>query len=95
MQLPPANVQASQVTEPGLFGYEDIEPPAKCILRGHSGVIGDKGEYILENTKGRHIHVFYTSDEKAGEDAMVHENLVNKYLKEKRKLWVDFHGDDN
>jgi hypothetical protein len=60
------------------------------MFKGRHGLIVDKGDDILSGGKpGGHIVIQFT--EGSGHPTRrVHEDVVNRYLKQHKKLWVDF-----
>lgn len=71
------------------LGYEDVEKYTWCRFRGRYGWVMDKGDHVSDKAVGRHILIDYEDDEEPS-TARLHENLVNKYLRDQKWLWVDF-----
>lgn len=70
--------------------YDDIELYTRVRLDGKEGWVLDKGEHIVEEVKdGRHLYIEYIDD--VDDDyCRLHENLVNKHLDLRERLWVDW-----
>lgn len=72
--------------------FDDIEKYTYVRYRGKPGWILDKGTH-LSQTKGSHIQIQMEEPIHPNSDKMecvVVERLVNKYLREKKTLWVDW-----
>jgi hypothetical protein len=92
-------------TESQVFTFNDVEVGTRVLLRGKPGVVVDKGNLVESGQVGHHIKIQYYSG--GGEQTRrVHEAMVNKYIRKKKELWIDFgnrvsnyvpddNGDDN
>lgn len=68
------------------YTFDDIPKYAYVVLNSRPGYVIDKGSHVVPSMSARHLCVEVSdSDEKT-----VHEKLVNKYLYEGRRLWVDW-----
>lgn len=80
----------SRVIEPeaeGIhFTFDDIPLYSRAELGGRMGYVLDKGHHVSEVVDARHIYIEFDD----GGDATLHENIVNKYLRQSRDLWIDF-----
>lgn len=80
----------SRVVDPterrGLFNFDDIPLYCRAELGGRLGYVLDKGHHVSEVVDARHIYIEFDD----GGDATLHENIVNKYLRQSRDLWIDF-----
>lgn len=86
--------------EDQIFGYDDLELYTRVKLDGREGWILDKGPHVVgEVEEHEHVYIEYTNSKK-GQDAFrrIHQNLVDEYLRKRKKLWVDWddrlYGDD-
>lgn len=70
------------------LGYEDVPLYSWCRYRGRYGWVMDKGDHVSDNP-ARYILIDFEDTEKPS-TMKIHENLVNKHLAKKEKLWVDF-----
>lgn len=69
-----------------MYTFDDIPKYAYVVLNGDAGYVIDKGEHVMPTMDARHLVIEVSdSDEKT-----VHEKLVNKYLYENKRLWVDW-----
>lgn len=78
--------------EEQVLGYDDLEPYTRVKLDGREGWVLDKGPHVIgEVEEHEHIYIEFTTSER-GKDSFrrMHENLVDKYLRERKKLWVDW-----
>lgn len=80
------------VPDDQLYTYEDIEKYSYVILNGKPGYVIDKGDHIVGSMDGIG-HLLIEPYDGDGRDRKVHEKLVNRYLYEKHRLWVDWRGD--
>jgi len=80
-----------------LYDYDDIERYTYCRYKGRPGWIMDKGDHISETT-GNHIYIEF-QDGGAQSTLNLRQNLVDRYLRNRNNLWVDFthniHGYDD
>lgn len=77
------------VPEEQVYTFEDVEEGLWCQYKGRPGVIVDKGDHILEDHRQPHMVVQFT--EGSGHpNKRFCRSIVNKYLYEKQKLWIDF-----
>ena len=74
------------------YGFDDVPLYSLVKLRGDRGYVLDKGDHIA-STKGRHLLISFEDETARKRNAQLHERLVNKYLHEKRNLFVDFTGE--
>lgn len=72
-----------------MFDFDDLEVGMAVYHRGEKGWIVGHGEDVIGNLDSRHIEVAFEADQK---NRRIHENTVNRYLKNGTNLWVDFHG---
>lgn len=74
-----------------LFTYDDVEPYTHVRLRGRPGWVLDKGAHV-STTAGEHLYIEYEDVPKYSNkrEAYLHRNLVNKHLRQRDTLWVDF-----
>lgn len=85
------HVHNNHDTEEQLFDFDDIELYTRVYWRGRPGWILDKGYHVSDgDPDARHILVQYEGNYDGRREANIHENIVNKYLADGRKLWVDF-----
>lgn len=79
--------------KPGqVYTYEDVPKYCRVYYRGTPGFVIDKGDHMKDGD-ARHIQVEF--DEPIGnanstDTRLIHENVVNKYLYQKKTLWIDF-----
>jgi hypothetical protein len=79
----------NEVPDDQTYTFEDVESGMLCFFKGREAIIGQKGAEIVPSTRGRHLVLYYT-DDNGTDERRIHEALVNKYLYQKKKLWVDF-----
>lgn len=81
----------SSSTPNQLFTYEDVKPYTYVRLRGRPGWVLDKGSHV-SSSEGEHLYIEYEDVPKNSHkrEAYLHKNLVNKHLRQKDTLWVDF-----
>lgn len=75
-----------------ILGYEDVEKYTFASYLGRAGWVLDKGDHISK-ADGRHLLVEFDGDEGQLDEIPIHENLVDKYLRQKNTLWIDFSKD--
>lgn len=79
-----------QTSKP-VLSFDEIEPYNRAIYNGRPCYILDKGDHLVNRRDlqdEKHLYLeFYDSDK---DPITLHESLVNKYLREKRRFWVDF-----
>jgi len=68
------------------FTFDDIQPYAYVSLSGDGGYVIDKGDHVVPPMDARHLLIEVSDDR----EIKLHEKLVNKYLYEGKKLWVDW-----
>jgi len=79
---------ASEAQQP--LGFDDIKKYTRCYYRGLNGFVIDKGRH-LSDADGRHLQLELDEPVSDNYDSpIIKENLVNKYLTEKRVLWIDW-----
>jgi len=74
-----------------VLGYEDIEVGMPAIYRGSTCVVSEKGDSVLPSTDTEHIRLSEIS-KRGRREPTIHRRVVNKYLKKKANLFVDFTG---
>lgn len=83
----------SRAPEPP-YTFEDIEPYSYVHLDGQRGWILDKGDHLAETNDPTSEHIMVQlvpdSENEEAEEKLLHERVVNIYLRDQRKLWVDF-----
>lgn len=72
--------------------FDDIPKYSMVKLRGYTAYVIDKGEHIGAN-EGQYMLLSYESENAPRSRTKLHERVINKYLHEKRNLFVDFTGD--
>lgn len=78
-------------TEP--YTFDDIEPYTYVVLRGRPGWVLDKGDHVVDTVENaEHVYIEFADDNDNGDDSSIrlHERFVNKYLKNRETLWVDW-----
>lgn len=77
-----------------VYSFEDIERYAYVIHTGRPAYVVAKGEDVCPNVRGRHIKLeFADGTPMLQTDTIeIRENLVNRYLRDKRMMFVDFNG---
>jgi len=75
------------------FTFDDIPKYAFCRYRGIPGFVVDKGYGVSEKAGGKHIKIElqYTTDG-VRDDPILHERLVNRFIRQQRKLIIDWTG---
>lgn len=72
------------------FGFDDVPMYCRVYYMGRLGWIIEKGEDVRKDASGRHVKIQYKEEYAGRKHSNVHEKLVNKFLRKKEKLWVDF-----
>lgn len=71
------------------YTFDDIELYAHVVLKGDHGWVLDKGDHVAPEIKHwRHLYIEFNDNDR--DSTNLNEKLVNKYLREKEVLWVDF-----
>jgi len=73
--------------------FDDIECGCLASLNGRQAIVIAKGEHVSHKRDGRHVQIQFIDEENEKEfqaKPKLRENIVNRYLKEKRRLWIDF-----
>jgi hypothetical protein len=71
--------------------FDDVPQYAYVRHRGRKAYVTAKGPKVRTDTDGRHLQLQYMDGGADGSPHQeLHENLVEKYLEEKKHLWVDF-----
>jgi len=79
-------------TNKQVFTFDDIDKYTRIYWKGQPGWVLDKGPHVQPAVKdARHLYIEFEDEQSGKQDSrMFHEKIVNKYLREKRLLWVDF-----
>lgn len=72
-----------------LFTFDDIPENAHVYFRGISGWVTKMGDDVAPQVNARHIEISLQESIGGRDTIRLHERLVNKYLHEKRRLWVN------
>lgn len=75
-----------------VLSYDDVEKYTYCHYQGIPGWVIDKGSH-LSSARGNHLLV--ELDEPISEttnrkEVLLHERVVSRYLRLKKKLWIDW-----
>lgn len=85
-----AGIPRSDPDPDQLFTFDDIERYETVVYNGDLGYVFEKGSDVSV-ANGEHLKIeFVETDNRATDDMVIRRNLVNKYLREQRQLWVDF-----
>lgn len=77
--------------EPGqVYTFDDVPMYCRVYYMGRLGWVVGKGDDVREDSSGRHIKIQYKEEYAGRKVSRVHEKLVNKFLRKREKLWVDF-----
>lgn len=77
-----------------LFTFRDVPKYAYVVFRGHPGYVTQKGRNVHPYATGLHMKIQYVNGGPGGRNSSkLAKSLVNKYLREKHSLWVDFAED--
>lgn len=71
--------------------FEDVEPYQFVVYRDCGGYILDKGDHVLPHVADEYVSIDFIDTGPAGNSQTnLSKTLVNKYLRKKEKLFVDF-----
>lgn len=77
------------LTGEGTLGYDDIQIGMRVIFRDKEGYVVDKGDH-LRDTDNEHIEVTFPKSNRRNKT--LHENVVDRWLEKRKRLWVDWTG---
>lgn len=80
------------VPDDQLYTYDDIEKYTYVIVNGVQGYVLDKGQHLVKAVDARHMLVERHNQDHKDDELRLHEKLVNRYLYEQDRLWVDWDG---
>lgn len=72
-----------------LYTFEDVPLYARVYYMGRLGWVTEKGHGVRQGS-GKHIRIQYKETHAGRKESRLHEKLVNKFLRKKKRLWVDF-----
>lgn len=73
-----------------LYSFDDIRIGNIGEFCGRRVLVVAKGEDVSQSIEGRHIQLQYIDNSETSRRPKVKENVVNRYLNEQRRLWIDF-----
>lgn len=83
--------QTSDRDDDQLYSFEDIQVYTRCEWLGNLGWVMDKGEHLCPAVpNAEHLYIEYKNENGERDTVNVRKELVNKFLKMRNKLWVDF-----
>lgn len=75
-----------------LYTFDDVPKYRRVYYMGRLGWVVQKGHTVREGSDGRHIKIQYKEKHANRKYSKIHEKLVNRFLRNKKRLWVDFDG---
>lgn len=78
-------------TDDQQYTFEDIKRYTRCEWLGNFGWIMDKGDHLHPSVPTtEHLYIEYKNENGERDNVKLRKELVNKYLRNREKLWVDF-----
>lgn len=78
-----------EVPDEQVYTFDDVEEGQWCQYKGRPGIIVDKGDHIIDGHEQPHLVIQFTEGD-GHPNKRFCESIVNKYIYEKNKLWIDF-----